>query len=265
MKKLMTFGSCLFFSSTLFAIEVEQRDLSNNTATPTTPTSVQSTQFWELHQQLQQLQTLVRQLRGQIEEQNNQIEQLNQELKNRYTDLDQRLELLNQKIDSDTENENTDENNATPQISPPTAPPTNSATNTAQSIIETPQITADEAAYNAAYEAYKQGGAIKAIIPMENFTKNYPRSPYISHAYYWLGEFYLSITPPKYHQAKDHFNIVAGNYPQSNKAAAALYRLIEIAQNIDKDLPKAREYYLKLIQKYPKTKEAELAKTTMKL
>ena len=259
MKKMFTLCSCLLISPALFAIQVEQRGLSTHSsnlpAASTAPTAqAQTTQFWELHQQLQQLQNLVRQLRGKVEEQDNQLEQLNKELNNRYTDLDQRLELLNQKVDgddSDTIQESTS-SEVTSQ---------SSATNTPTQS----NMTADEAAYRAAYDAYQNGGAAQAIKPMESFTQSYPTSPYISHAYYWLGEFYLSLTPAKYHQAKDNFTIVAGNYPQSNKASAALYRLIEIAQNVDKDSPKAREYYLKLIQKYPQSKDAELAKSTFNL
>ncbi len=257
MKKIITLCSCLLLSPALFAIQVEQRGLSsnnsNNVAAASTPTTAQTTQFWELHQQLQQLQNLVRQLRGKIEEQDNQLDQLNKELNNRYTDLDQRLELLNQKVDGD-------DNDATLESTSNEDTTSNSRSANSQT-----SMSEDEIAYRAAYDAYQKGGAAQAIDPMESFTKSYPTSPYISHAYYWLGEFYLSLTPAKYHQAKDNFSLVAGNYPQSNKASAALYRLIEIAQNIDKDTPKAREYYLKLIQKYPQSKDAALAKSTFNL
>lgn len=264
MKKIVLLTSILCVSTPLFAIQIEQRDLSsNNSAVGNVPATQQSTQFWELHQQIQQLQTQIRQLRGQIEEQDNQIDQLNNDLKNRYTDLDQRLEIINQKIDPDADIESAQdgETESTEQNSSQTT----SSQNTASSTAGAQDTQLDEAAYNMAYEAYKQGGAAKAIAPMENFIKNHPNSPYVSHAYYWLGEFNLSLTPPNYNQAKDNFAIVAGNYPQSNKAPSALYRLSEIAKNIDKDTPKAREYYLRLIQKYPDSNDAKTARTSINL
>lgn len=264
MKKIVLLTSILCVSTSLFAIQIEQRDLSgNNSAVGNVPAAQQSTQFWELHQQIQQLQTQIRQLRGQIEEQDNQIDQLNNDLKNRYTDLDQRLEILNQKIDPDADIETT-EDSQTNSASDATVQPQSTAQNaSASTTAQSAQL--DEAAYNMAYEAYKQGGAAKAIAPMENFIKNHPNSPYVSHAYYWLGEFNLSLTPPNYNQAKENFAIVAGNYPQSNKAPSALYRLSEIAKNIDQDIPKAREYYLRLIQKYPDSNDAKTARTSINL
>ena len=54
---------------------------------------------------------------------------------------------------------------------------------------------AEKTAYNDAYEAYKTGGAAKAIAPMQAFIKKYPASPLIPNAHYWLGEFYLALTP----------------------------------------------------------------------
>lgn len=251
MKKIIVFSSCIGAMMSLYAAPIEQRNLSNMATPSTVTTPQQSTQFWELHQQIQQLQNQVRELRGLIEEQNNQIEQLENETQNRYTDLDQRIEILNEKIDPDSvvTEDSTETQNASNNTSP------NIATN----------LPLDQAAYNMAYDAYKNGGAAKAIAPMQNFIKNHPTSPYVSNAYYWLGEFNLSLTPANFNQAKENFEIVAGNYPQSSKAAAALYRLSEIAKNIDKDIPKARSYYLKLIQNYSNSTEAETAKTSLNL
>lgn len=116
-----------------------------------------------------------------------------------------------------------------------------------------------------AYDAYQKGGAASAIPQMENFIQQHPTSAYVSNAYYWLGEFNLSLTPPNFNQAKDNFEIVAGNYPTSSKAPASLFRLSEIAKNVDQDIPRAREYYLKLIQNYDASEEARRARTEIDL
>ncbi len=186
MKKISILISCLSVSAMLHAAPIEQRNLSSTPSTAIVP-SQQSTQFWELNQQIQQLQNQIRQLRGQIEEQDNQIEQMNKELQNRYTDLDQRLELLGQKIETQDETE------------------------------ENPDVTEPDhsTAPDSATVKPQQNSHIDSSLD----------SAYVSHAYYWLGEFNLALTPPNFNQAKENFEIVAGNYPKSSKTPAALYRL----------------------------------------
>lgn len=250
MKKAFIFTASLCLSHSLYAAPIEQRNLSNANNTPDAAILQQNQQIWESKQQVQQLQNQVRQLLGKIEEQEYRLDQLNTELQNRYTDLDQRFEILTQKIEGESE-ETTD-----PQT-------TDTDTSTVEDKNPTPtEAKADEAAYNAAYESYKTGGAAKAIPPMQAFINTYPNSPYISHAYYWLGDFNLQIQPANYHEARDSFEVVAGNYPQSTKASPSLYRLIEIALSIDKDINKARSLYQQLIQKYPDSQEARTARAT---
>ena len=255
MKKIFLIATCLTASQYIFAAPIEQRNLSAASTTVSADNSQQNMQIWELKQQVQQLQNQVRSLVGKIEEKEYQIDQLNNDLQNRYTDLDQRIQMLNEQLNpedpSDTNEDKTDQPSSDTKSSTTSANPVN--------------IGADQVAYNAAYEAYKAGGAAKAIKPMQSFINQFPNSAYISHAYYWLGEFNLSLTPPNIHEARDSFEVVAGNYPQSNKAAAALYRLVEIALNIDKDINKARTHYQKLIQKYPSTQEAKTARNSFTL
>lgn len=269
MKKISILLGSLALSTFVHAAPIEQRNLSNAQTAVVEPNQ-QNSLLWDMRQTISQLQNQIRDLRGQIEEQNNQIEQMQNDLKNRYTDLDQRLELLNQKVDAESgdlaepDAEAQPDEGTAPTSNQPSEPQSTPApTNTADQQTQAP--LSDKDAYALAYDAYKQGGAASAIQPMENFIQQHPTSAYVSNAYYWLGEFNLSLTPPNYNQAKDNFEIVAGNYPQSNKAPASLYRLSEIAKNVDQDIPRAREYYLKLIQNYANSKEAETAKTAINL
>lgn len=273
MKKISILLGSLALSTFVHAAPIEQRNLSN-AQTAVAESNQQNSLLWDMRQTISQLQNQIRDLRGQIEEQNNQIEQMQNDLKNRYTDLDQRLELLNQKVDAESgelaepDAEAQPEENSAPTNNPSSEPqsaPTITNSNADQQTQATQAPLSDKDAYALAYDAYKQGGAASAIQPMEKFIQQHPTSAYVSNAYYWLGEFDLSLTPPNYNQAKDNFEIVAGNYPQSNKAAASLYRLSEIAKNVDQDIPRAREYYLKLIQNYSNSKEAETAKTAINL
>ncbi|MCP5792842.1 hypothetical protein NL312_28395, partial [Klebsiella pneumoniae] len=107
------------------------------------------------------------------------------------------LELLNQKVDPESAApDNTSNSDATATGSseaPPTDNKAASTTTTAASQVTSPsqtQVTQpasspatqnqsnpvelEKAAYTVALDAYKQGGAKKAIAPMQNFIKNHP-------------------------------------------------------------------------------------------
>lgn len=251
-------------SSTFANIPIESRGLSQGSSNYTnsnasTPTAVASNMNWDLIQQNQRLENQLRELRGKIEEQDHQIDQLNKELTNRYADLDQRLELLQQKIDPTEDQPDTEE-------SLPNEPAANTSTT---STAETPpqstvsninttsdQTELDKAAYTIALDTYKQGGAKKAIAPMQNFVKNNPNSVYAGNAYFWLAEFNLAIEPPNYDEAKKHYETVAARFPNSSKASRSLYQLYSIAKDVNKNLQTADVYKRKLISTYPSSEEA---------
>ncbi|MBU3848422.1 MAG: tetratricopeptide repeat protein [Candidatus Acinetobacter avistercoris] len=231
--------------------------VSNNVASSGSSSNLN----WDLIQKNQQLENQLRELRGKIEEQDHQIDQLNKELTNRYADLDQRLELLQQKIEP-TEDQPESENPA-PSTTPPvsSAPNSTQQTTTAQSSPSNSnnaaaQTELDKAAYTIALDAYKQGGAKKAIAPMQNFVKNNPNSVYTGNAYFWLAEFNLAIEPPNYVEAKKYYEIVASTFPNSAKAPRSLYQLYSIAKDVNKNLQTADVYKKKLISTYPSSEEA---------
>ena len=109
-KQHALYAAVLLASSSLYAIPIESRGLSQNgvestvqpTALATDTASAPTNLNWQIMQKTQQLENDIRTLRGKIEEQDNEIAQLKHELSNRYTDLDQRLELLQQKVDPDS-------------------------------------------------------------------------------------------------------------------------------------------------------------------
>ena len=279
LKKHALCALALLCSTPIFAnIPIESHNLSqssagyanspaiatSNMATANVPTNIN----WQLMQKNQQLENDIRQLRGKIEEQDNEIAQLKHELQNRYTDLDQRLELLQQKIDPESaptaEEDNQKDtapsasNNQLNTNTPKSAQNTTHVSPTAQGL--NTNIEMEKAAYTVALDAYKQGGAKKAIAPMQNFIKNHPNSVYISNAYFWLAEFNLAIEPTNYSEAKKNFEIVAMKYPQSAKASSALYRLYSIAQDVDHKTTLATQYKSKILSQYPKSEEARFFK-----
>ena len=232
---------------------------------------------WDLMQKNQQLENQIRELRGKLEEQDNAIEQLNKELSNRYTDLDQRLELMAQKLEADTES--TDETPAD-ETTPEEQKPTENQSNETAPIATTPKNQTptepsvqgegntnsaqdlEKAAYSIALEAYKQGGAKKAIEPMQSFIKNNPNSIYTGNAYFWLAEFNLAIDPPNYEEAKKNYEVVAAKYGNSSKAPRALYRLYSIATEVNKNPQTANVYKNKLLSAFPDSEEANFLKNS---
>ena len=267
----------LLSSTNLYAnVPIESRALSQQQANNVVAGSPSLN--WEIMQKNQKLEEEIRKLRGQLEEHDNAIEQLKKELANRYTDLNQQIELLSQKIDPPEEN--TEENGATDTAQAgtegtstaitPTPPPVAAVTpkpqaqtqaqpqtNTATTNTTNNQIELEKAAYTVALDAYKQGGAKKAIEPMQNFIKNQPNSIYIGNAYFWLAELYLAVEPVHYKAAKQNYNIVATRYPNSAKASRAVYQLYSIAKDVDKNTALAIQYKAKLLSQYPESEEAK--------
>lgn len=294
LKKNALYTLTLLYCTSIYAnVPIESRGLSSNDtaagysaamstsndSTSSIPTNIN----WQLTQKTQELEKEIRTLRGKIEEQDNEIGQLKNELTNRYTDLDQRLELIMQKVDPDSATTPTEDNqqdiSPSPTSSNSTAININSsakktATASSNSTTSAPippkstelthSVTTNEglekAAYTVALEAYKQGGAKKAIAPMQNFIKNHPNSVYTSNAYFWLAEFNLALEPTNYTEAKKNFEIVMTKYPHSAKAPSAIYRLYSIALNVDHNANLATKYKSDLLNKYPKSEEASFIK-----
>lgn len=279
MKHSLLFIALMSTTSLYANIPIESRGLSQNdgssTNTSSNNVSVPSNLNWELMQKNQQLENDVRTLRGQLEEQSNDIEQLKKDLSNRYTDLDQRLELLNQKVDPESAPSDNPANSNTPatanteasavdnkvvnatQTSSSTTPPSQPEASQPPSQNQSNSVELEKAAYTVALDAYKQGGAKKAIAPMQNFIKNHPNSVYTGNAYFWLAEFNLATDPVNYNEAKKNYNVVATRYPNSSKAPRALYQLYSIAKDVDKNTASANQYKTKILSQYPKSEEAK--------
>ena len=290
--RLTLLSLCCVLSSSLLshaAVPIERRTLSSNIQATADPATVanslpiapllepnQPSVLWQLTEQVQQLQEEVRRLRGNNESQEQRLDTLEKELQSRFIDFDQRLEQLQEQLrsklsnpdtnsdelepanpnnsDSTTQSERT--NNTASMIPPP---PINAATSS--STDKNPPTTASAAeqrAYIAAYDAYKAGGTQKAIIAMEQFIQDYPNSVYIPNAHYWLGEFFITLTPPNLANAQKEFNVVMATYPRSARAAAAIYRLASIAE-VEKRSSEATRLMNILLNDYAGSTEAGYA------
>lgn len=265
---------CIALSQLSYAadIVIEEKTLSAPppTSVPSTPTPPPlvtdntPTMQWQLYQKVQQLQQELRELNGTIEVQANIIERMKQDARNRYLDLDQRLSELNARTGT-LEKNTTATNAATPTTTANTATTTTSpeatvAPDTKPDVTTPPPVNpdADKQAYFAAYQKFKNGGPNKAIDPMRHFIKTYPKSTYISSAYYWLGEFYLGASPADVNNAKKSFKIVVNNYADSSKAPSALLKLASFA-DVDGKTADAVKYMQRIIKEFPQSEEAKAA------
>lgn len=274
LKKHLPFATILLLVSfqSYANVPIESRGLSQNTGTslPGTSPAAPLNINWEIMQKNQQLENEIRNLRGKLEEQDNEIDKLKNDLQNRYTDLDQRLEILNQKLDPDTSQtqDSTQQDQANPTSAQNTVTSTTSSTPaqdnsqpaSTDNVTHQDPVELEKAAYTVALDAYKQGGAKKAIAPMQNFIKNHPNSIYTGNAYFWLAEFNLATNPVNYTEAKKNYDIVVKRYPTSSKAPRSLYQLYSIAKDVEHNSAVANQLKAKLLKTYPQSEEVKYFK-----
>lgn len=191
----------------------------------------------QLQQQLADSQRDIDMLRGQIQENQYQLNQVVERQRNIY----QQLDSLGGGGAS-TSTEATQPDNAT--SSTPSA-----TTNSGQGD--------EKADYNAAIDIVLNSKDYdKAIVELNNFIKNYPKSSYQSNAHFWLGQMYY--LKGNKDQAASTFAIVVKNYPKSQKASEAFYKIGLIMQEKgQKDNAKA--IYQQVIKQYPNSAGAKLA------
>ncbi|MEZ2686334.1 tol-pal system protein YbgF [Proteus vulgaris] len=193
----------------------------------------------QLQQQLADSQRDIDMLRGQIQENQYQLNQVVERQRNIYQQLDS---LGGGASTSTTSTEATQPDN--------TASSTPSAT--------TNSGQGDEKAdYNAAIDIVLNSKDYdKAIVELNNFINNYPKSSYQSNAHFWLGQMYY--LKGNKDQAASTFAIVVKNYPKSQKASEAFYKIGLIMQEKgQKDNAKA--IYQQVIKQYPNSAGAKLA------
>jgi TolA-binding protein len=264
---LATSMAMLITASAFAAIPVESRPLSSPTTLVVRTDNDQTSQLWQLTQQIQKLQEEVRQLRGKVESHDNDIDQLQKDSKNRFVDFDQRLAQVQDDL---KKSQNGTMQPASTEAANSTNPNTVSNTTSTATANTTNNTAApvagdesDKLAYIAAYEAYKAGGAAQAIAPMKKFIADYPKSPFVPNAYYWLGEFNLAITPPNFAAASTNFKLVMNQYPKTAKAAAATYRVATLA-DVDHHQATAISLMQSLVKNYSGTQEAGYAADYLK-
>ena len=119
----------------------------------------------------------------------------------------------------------------------------------------------DAALYTAAKSAFDQGDYDNARIGFEKMLESYPKSKQADNAQFWIGEIYYR--QKWYERAILEYQKVIENYPKGNKVRASLLKQGFAFLNIG-DRANARLILKELIKKYPRSKEAEIAKKKLK-
>lgn len=151
---------------------------------------------------------------------------------------------------------------------------------------------AQQSLLDLAYVQYKSGEADKANASLDEFIKTYPRHPYIDYALYMKGvveyernvSFFDRIIPTNISQtdpqllknAFDNFKKVVDNYPNSEYAEDAKYRMVYIRNLLGEHYLSVATYYLRhgsyisaanrakqVIDQYQQTPSAPYALATM--
>ena len=152
---------------------------------------------------------------------------------------------------------------ASPQCSDPMAPILADLAEARVTSTPVPPVTAavtPSTAFNLAYNDYLNGKYRRAVEGFQRFVKDFPGSSLTPNAYYWIGE--SLYNQQSYSHAITTFEYLVEEYPGNEKVSAALYRL-SLATAETGDLVKSRKYLKRVIEEFPASYEARLAKTRL--
>ncbi len=207
----------------------------------------------QLLNQIEQLNSEIAKLRGQNEVLTNQNDQLAKRQKDFYLDIDTRLRKL-EGLPPDTPT-------AAPAVSGPSAGPSG-PTSAATTV---PVVTAatreqENRAYDVGSNLFKRGDFQAAIRAFQTFMKDFPASPLVSNAQYWIGICYSNLKD--YTNARSSQESLLKMFPESPKAPDALLAIASIQMETS-DNGSARNTLEDIIARFPASDAAAKARTRL--
>jgi tol-pal system protein YbgF len=118
-----------------------------------------------------------------------------------------------------------------------------------------PAASADQM-YQTALQQFRRGSLIIARRAFLDFLGAYPAHPLVPDAVYYVAETFETAAPDS---AVARYREVVSRFPQSRRAPAALYKTGLIAERRG-DATGARAAYQRVIDQYPRSEEADLAR-----
>jgi tol-pal system protein YbgF len=117
-----------------------------------------------------------------------------------------------------------------------------------------------EQMYEASVAQLRRGSTTTARVGLRQLLQAYPTSDRVPDALYFLGQSYAAESPDS---AGSYYRQVLDRFPQSPRASAALYNLGLLAER-RKDNAGAKDAYQRVIRQYPQSNEAALARDRLK-
>lgn len=111
--------------------------------------------------------------------------------------------------------------------------------------------------YDRALELIRSGRTNDARPLLKKFLTSFPKDRLRPNALYWLGETFYA--DKRYDEAILTFKEVAGKFPHHNKASASMLKIGYCYEQLN-DAPNAQFYLQALIDEYPGSESAKLAK-----
>lgn len=191
------------------------------------------TKIAEFGAQLERLESQLQGIAGAAETQNVQIGQLDAKLERNYRDLEMRLNALEGRITlfQDT-------------------------LNRAVTILS-PKLAQEGQKFQAALGLVQQTQYAQAIQAFQQFIGQYPKSPQVGEAYFWIGECRFALKD--YAQAIKDYQKFVEKHPKADKAPLAILKQGDAF--IYLQMPEeAKVFFKKLISEHPSSNEAAQAK-----
>jgi tol-pal system protein YbgF len=114
--------------------------------------------------------------------------------------------------------------------------------------------------YNLAYRDYLQGNYDLAVSGFTYYLEQYPSGSLAPNAQYWIGESFYS--KKDYSKAVESFEKVSVGFPKNEKVPSALLKAGYAYQELG-NLDLARTYLKRVVEQYPYSREASLAKVKL--
>lgn len=114
-----------------------------------------------------------------------------------------------------------------------------------------------EAMYQAAYSDIASGRYNLAREAFQTYLKQFSDTEVADNAQYWIGE--CNYATGDFAGAVAEFQKVVDNYPKGDKVPAALLKIGHSYSRL-RNTEEANKCYRRLVQKYPKTSEASVAR-----
>ncbi|MCC4275133.1 tol-pal system protein YbgF [Marinomonas communis] len=214
----------------------------------------------DLLYQLETLQQEVSQLRGQVEQQQYELNKLKSLSKDRYIDLDKRVSGLATQAQAAPviapAGSNVQTADSTATVTTPTATVAPLAAAPVRPVkLEEPTSEA-RAAYNSAYELIRNKKFEEAQSAYRSYVTSYPNNSLTGNAHYWLGE--LALVLGNQGEALVQFKTVQDSFAGHSKVPDAIYKLGIVNDQLGNQ-SLAKEFFQRVISQYPESNSAALA------